>query len=222
MKIRFRDWISIIFGATLVVVMDVAVMPILVGYYHQVSAIVFFNDFAVVLLAGLAGILIASHVGSPLWWRHSINSSKLGRATHITAVLGFSIVIINTVVNIVYFSGNRNNALQVSPWLALLTPETALAVSFRGALNEEVLFRLFLFPLIARVLRRFVHSQQLSLVTGAFASSIVVGFIHPGFVMTFLVGLALVYVYYRSGLLSAMTVHFFADAIPFVAISVIK
>lgn len=219
MKIKFRDLIPILFVAALVVVMDVAVMPILVGYYHQVSAIVFFNDFVVILLAGLAGIFFAPRVGCPLWRRHSINSSTLGRAAYFTAVLGFSVVVINTVVNLVYFMGYRSHTLQVSPWLALLTPEIALALSFRAALTEEVLFRLFLFTLVAWIVGRLVHSQELSLVTGALASSIVFGLIHPGFLMAFLVGLALVYVYYRSGLLSAMTVHFFADAIPFVAIS---
>jgi len=219
MKIKFRDLIPILFVAALVVVMDVVVMPIPVGYYHQVSAIVFFNDFAVVLLAGLAGIFFSPRVGCPLWRRHSINSSKLGRAVYFSAVLGFSVVVINTVVNLVYFTGDRSHALQVSPWLALPTPEIALALSFRAALNEEVLFRLFLFPLVAWIVGRFVHSQGLSLVTGALVSSIVYGLIHPGFSMAFFVGLALVYVYYRSGLLSAMTVHFFADAISFVAIS---
>jgi uncharacterized membrane protein len=82
MKIKLRDLIPILFVAALVVVMDVVVMPIPVGYYHQVSAIVFFNDFAVVLLAGLAGIFFAPRVGCTLWRRHSINSSKLGRITY--------------------------------------------------------------------------------------------------------------------------------------------
>jgi len=221
MEIKFRDLILILFVAALVVLMDVVTMPILVGYYHQVSTIVFFDDFVVVFLAGLAGILFAPRVSCPLWLRRSTNSSKLGRAAYSSPILGFSVVVINTVVNLVYFTGCRSYVLQVSPWLAFLTPEIALAISFRAALNEEVLFRLFLFPLVAWMVGRLVHSQELPLVTGALTSSIVCGLIHPGFSMAFLVGLALVYVYYRSGLISAMTVHFFADAIPFAAISMI-
>jgi len=221
MKVKSHDLIPILFVAALVAVMDVVVMPILVGYYHQIPAMIFFSDFVVVLLAGLAGTFFAPRVGCPLWRRHSINSSKPRRAAYFSSILGLSVVVINTVVNLVQFTGYRSHTLQVSPWLALLTPETALAISFRAALNEEVLFRLFLFPLVAWIVGRIVHAQELSLVTGALASSMVYGLIHPGFSIAFLVGLALVYVYHRSGLLSAMTVHFFADAIPFVAISMI-
>jgi len=41
MKIKFRDFIPILFVAALVVLTNVAVMPILVGYYRQVSPLEF-------------------------------------------------------------------------------------------------------------------------------------------------------------------------------------
>jgi membrane protease YdiL (CAAX protease family) len=40
------------------------------------------------------------------------------------------------------------------------------------------------------------------------------GLIHPGFVLAFLMGLALAYIYLQVGLLPAMIVHFLGDLVP--------
>jgi len=143
----------------------------------------------------------------------------LRQKTYIVALLGLLVVICNAVLNLVFYVAYRDQASQVSPWLILLTPETALALSFRAALNEQVVFRLFLFPLILLIIRYFTHSQKASLVIAGLASAGLVGFIHPGFVQAFLIGLALIYIYYERGLLPAMITHFFADTIPLVLIS---
>jgi hypothetical protein len=42
------------------------------------------------------------------------------------------------------------------------------------------------------------------------------GVTHPGFLSAFFIGLPLVYVYHPRGLLPAMVVHSFTDAIPYV------
>lgn len=96
-----------------------------------------------------------------------------------------------------------------------------MALAFRAAQNEEVIFRFFLFPLVAWGVRHFVRSRRVSLVTGAMASSLFFGLIHPGFFPAFLMGLALVYIYHQRGLLPAMVVHFFTDAIPYVLVSLL-
>lgn len=195
-------------------------MPILVGYYLQASTtIVFVWDFSVVLLTGLAGLFFAPRVNCPLWWRSHNSPSESKRAAYITGALGLAVVIGCSMLNIASYMSDPNQALQVAPWIALLTPERGLALSFRAALNEEILFRLLLFPLVAWVFKSFIHSRQGSLVIGALASSFVFGLIHPGFVMAFLTGLAIVYIYHQCGLFPAMSVHFLIDAISWVSIS---
>ena len=209
--------ISILIVAALVVAMDIVITPILSSQYGSASlSIVFFWDFNVVLVAGLAGMLFAPRVGCPLWWRHNDSSPDSRRTNYAILLLGLVLVVLNTISNIV----NVEQAKQAAPWLVLLTPETAVALSFRAALNEGILFRLFLFPLVAWVAKRFGGSQRASLGLGALASSLVYGYIHGlGFIWAFSVGLALIYIYHHRGLLPAMVIHFFADAIPLVLMS---
>jgi hypothetical protein len=220
---QIRLVLSIFAVATLVVMMDVIIMSILLGYYLQTSAtIVFVWDFSVVLLTGLAGLSLAPRVNCPLWWRSYRSSSESTRATYIMVALGLVVVSGCSILNIASYMADPSQALEVAPWIALLTPERALALSFRAALNEEILFRLFLFPLVAWLAKCFRQSHQSSLVIGAFASSFVFGLIHPGFVMAFLTGLAIVYIYHQRGLFPAMSVHFLIDAISWLLISMMS
>ena len=175
------------------------------------------------LLAGLAGLFFSRRVGCPLWWRSHKNSLRLGRSTYITVALGLSVVIGNSAFNFAFYMADPDQALRVAPWIVLLNPERAIALSFRAALNEEMLFRFFLFPLVTWAILYFKQSQKVSLVIGGLISSTAFGFIHgAGFITAFLVGLALVYIYYQRGLLSAMAVHFLADAVPFLLISMMQ
>ena len=208
--------LSIFVAAALVVAADVVLAPILLEFYFQTSVtILFVYDFSVVLFAGLGGMFVASRVGCPFWWRPSNSASVSRRATYITVFLALVIVAGNTLMNLVY----AHESAQLAPWLDLLTPETAAAISLRAALNEEIVFRFFLFPSLALVIRYLVHSQRASLVISALISAILVGITHAGFVLAFLLAFPLVYIYYRRGLLPAIAVHFFADAIPFLLIS---
>jgi hypothetical protein len=172
-----------------------------------------------VLLTGFAGSFFAPRVSCPLWWRSRNSPSESKRAAYTAVALGLAVVIGCSMLNIASYTADPNQALQVAPWITLLTSERALALSLRAALNEEISFRLFLFPLVAWVFKRFIHSHQASLVIGALASSFVFGLIHPGFVMAFLTGLAIVYIYHQCGLFSAMSVHFLVDAISWLSIS---
>jgi hypothetical protein len=206
--------------AVLVVAVDVMLTSILVRVYLQAGiALVLTYDFSVTLMAGWAGVLLARRVGIPLWWHSNNDSPVLRQKTHILVLLGLFVVICNTVLNLGYYMAYHDEALQVSPWLISLTPGIAIALSLRAALNEQVVFRLFLFPLILLVIRYFAHSQKASLVIAGLTSAFLVGLIHPGFVQAFSIGLALVYIYYQRGLLPAMITHFFADALPLVLIS---
>jgi len=119
-----------------------------------------------VLLAGLAGLFFSRRVGCPLWWRSHKNSLRLGRSTYITVALGLSVVIGNSAFNFAFYMADPDQALRVAPWIVLLNPERAIALSFRAALNEEMLFRFFLFPLVTWAILYFKQSQKVSLVIG--------------------------------------------------------
>lgn len=202
--------------AAIVVATDVIAMPILTSYPGQAPATTMLSfDFASTFLPGLAGVYISRRIGYPLWWRKGDRSPASRRATLITALLGFTVIAANTCV----YLTQEERATDLAPWLALLTPETAIAISVRAALTEEVFFRLFLFPSIAWIFWRFTKQKEASLVIGALASTLAFGLIHPGFLWAFLTGMAILHIYHRRGLLPAMITHFLADAIPFTLIS---
>lgn len=205
-------------AVALILAADIAAMPLLQPILGPLTPL-FVNDVLLYLAAGVVGLYCASRLGSPHWWRPGTDSDSQAQQTLLTLLLGVAVVAANTFITVVY----RDQAVQAAPWITLLTPRTALALSFRAALTEEIFFRLFLFPLIAVILLYFLHSKEISLIIGAFVSSLVFGLLHlpSGFFLAFFVGLALVYIYYQRGLVPAMVVHFFADAIPFVILSVI-
>jgi len=204
--------------AAAVVAADVAVMPILrQSLYRRASATTIFAfDFGSVLLTGLASLFFAPRVGSPCWWRPGNSSPASRKVTFIAVLLGLAVVVSNTLI----FVASRNQVAQLAPWLTALTRKTAIALAFRAALTENIVFRLFLFPLAAWVAAHFIRSRHTSLIVGALASALMFSLIHPGVVVAFLAGLALNYIYYQRGLLAAMTVQFFGDAIPFVLLSI--
>lgn len=219
MNISIRNPISILVVASVVVAADVVVMPILhQSLYRQAAAkTILALDFSSVLLTGLAGLFFAARVDSPYWWRPGNSSPASRKVTFITVLLGSAVVVSNTLI----FVTSRNQVAQLAPWLIALTRETAIALAFRAALTENIVFRLFLFPLAAWVAGHFIRSRRISLVVGALVSALMFSLIHPGFLVAFLAGLALTFIYYHRGLLSAMTVQFFADAIPFVLLSLL-
>lgn len=217
-KLKIRDAASILVVSALVVVTDLALLPIFNIYNQSLTATLVY-DFSTVFLTGLTGLLLAPRVNCPIWLRKSNASSNPSRETSVPILLGLSLVAGNTLIQLV----SLNQAVELAPWLTLLTPQTAIAISLRAALNEETIFRLFLFPLVAWIVARFKRSPRTSLVVGALASTVAFGLIHPpsGFLLSFIAGIIFIYIYHKRGLLPTMTAHFFADAIPLVLTSVI-
>ncbi len=217
MSFRVRNPIAILMVAAMAVATDVAVMPILRhSLYHRASATTIFAfDFSSVLLTGLAGLFFAPRAGSPCWWHPGNSSPASRRVTFIAVLLGLAVVVSNTLI----FVASRNQVTQQAPWLTALTRKTAIALAFRAALTENIVFRFFLFPLAAWVAAHFIHPRRTALIVGALVSALMFSLIHPGFIVAFLAGLALNYIYYQRGLLPAMVAQFFGDAIPLVLLS---
>jgi hypothetical protein len=225
MSARFRASIPILPVAALVVVADLALVPIfqVSGYLpSQAPTIaVLAWDFGIVLGAGLAGLFLAPRVGSPIWWRARDGSRASRRTTMITVLLGVFVVAYNTLSVVIYAVIYADQMTAGAPWITALTPGRAIALALRAALNEEIVFRLFLFPLVAWGVGYFLRCRRASLLIGASVSALAFGLIHPGFWSAFLIGLALVYIYHQRGLLPAMVVHFFTDAIPYTLVSMV-
>lgn len=223
MNARVRGPIAISVVAALVVTCDVVLMPILqVAKYVPSKAptvAVLVWDFGTVLVAGLAGLFLAPRVGSPIWWRQGDSSRTSRRAILLPVVLGLVVVAYNSLSVVGYTLAHHDQMAALAPWSTALTPGSAIVLAFRAALNEEIVFRLFLPAVVAWIAGRLVHSQRTALIIGALASAFAFGLIHPGFFAAFLMGLAFVYIYYQLGLLPAMIVHFSADAIPYTLVS---
>lgn len=217
--IKSRHSLYILGIALLVAVADVVLIPFFRceyfsgAYDRSGMVIIAVFDFCVVFIAGVLGLFFAARIGAAFWWHPSTKSSTSRQVSVNALLLGIAMVAFNT-FSIVY---NRDQLAQADFWITCLVPRTAVVLSFRAGLNEEVIFRLFLFPVIAWAVARVSRSRDASLITGALVSSFFFGLIHPGFgfITAFLTGLALVYIYYHRGLLPAMIAHFFTDAIPF-------
>ncbi len=91
----------------------------------------------------------------------------------------------------------------------------AFFLSLRAGITEEVVFRLFLLSLSAWITLRIFHNRRGAIGVGVLVSSLLFGLIHPGFILAFLMGLAMAYIYLEAGLLPAMLVHFLGDFVPF-------
>ena len=91
----------------------------------------------------------------------------------------------------------------------------SILISLRAGLNEEISFRLFLFPFLVWFLIHFTDSQKVIIGASALITAFIHGLMHPGFFVAFLMSLVLIYIYYKKGIFSAIFFHFIIDAIPF-------
>jgi len=165
---------------------------------------------------GIVGILCASRFDLPSWWHSGTNSPHSRQITTRVVLIGIMLVVFNTIVNV----ANSTKIVKSSHWLSLITPRMAIGIALHAGLTEEILFRLFLFPVAAWIAWHFLHSRKDSLIIGALVSSFFFGLMHePAFFVAFVLGFPMIYIYYHRGLVPAIMVHFLADGIPFVIIA---
>jgi membrane protease YdiL (CAAX protease family) len=203
--------LSILVVSALIVAVDGIFDPFL-PYYDQASkGRIILNNVLFVLPAGLLGLYFASHMELPWWWRSDENS-KRWQVSHIVIILGIFLVIINTFLNL-----SSPDRVTLNPLFASVTLKRAIGLSWHAGLVEETFFRLFLFSFVAWVIDRIFHSRKPALIIGAAMSTFIFALFHStsAHAVAFVLGFAILYIYYKSGLLPAMVVHFFADAVPF-------
>ena len=170
----------------------------------------------VIAAIGLIGFFFAARVGFPWWWHSAERSAQGFEETLYVLFSGISLIIINTAINL---SGWEQVQQMFST--GIFTPRIAIGLSLQAAVNEEIIFRLCTFSGITWLAYHIINSHQKALICGAIASVFFFALFHhgPGRVLAFSLGFILVYIYYKRGLIPAMIVHFFADAIPFLLIS---
>ncbi len=168
-------------------------------------------DVAVALLSGFLGKQCAIKAGVSLWWR---SSDKLSINKQLISLFTFGIMVIlpNTLITL-YYANNETVS-----WIRFSNVNEAVLLALRAALQEEIVFRLFLFPLSALVVGRMVNSRKSVIMIGTVLSAFLFAAMHThsGYVMAFASGLILAHIFCSNGLLPAMVVHFLADVIPWI------
>jgi len=189
---------------------DIGLMPFLHQKLKFPSSSVAL-DVAVVLLSGFLGKQCAIKAGLPLWWRRD---DKLSIEKQLISLFAFGVMVIlpNTLISLYYAND------ETVPWLHFSNVNETVLLALRAALQEEIVFRLFLFSLSVLVAGRLVNSRKLVIIIGMVLSTFLFAAMHSGYVMAFASGLILAHIFCCSGLLPAMAVHFLADAIPWLLV----
>lgn len=213
MVLRYRKALWIVGFAVLTVLVDIP--PAKTIYPNQNLIEKVFSDFIFVMFFGLPGIYLTEQAGTPFLSRGKTDKSSLDSWVFI-ALLSFAIIILNTFAWYVSY----RQAAGYLPWVRFLTPLNAVLLSAKAALSEEVIFRLFLFPLLIFVLKNFTNSIRIQVISSLIISAFIFSYsLHSGSPVSFVAGIIIGHIYYKKGLGAAMVVHFIADCIPFVMLS---
>lgn len=163
-------------------------------------------EFFEYTISAFLGLIITERIALPgLWAQGRTKQTNL-----VVVLLGATLVAANTAL---HYHG-RSEALRLAPWLGTLDLTRAFFLSLRAGVTEEIVFRLFLLSLVAWITLGIFHNRRGAIGVGVLVSSFLSGLIHPGFMLAFLMGIALAYMYLRAGLVPAMIVHFVGDLVP--------
>ncbi len=223
---RLRAVVPFVVVAALVVGCDVLMIPLRqsAGKYPYDQPLIILQlarGFVTVVAASLTGLFLAPRVGSPLWWRPGDGSRASRWSTVIVVLFSLAVVAYNSVSVLAYAVFYPGQMAALAPWIEQMSPGIAIVGSVRAALYEDTLWRLCLFNVATWGVLRLLRSRRASLTIGAVVPTFFFGFTHAGYLSAFFISLALVYIYRQRGLLPAMIVRFFTDAIPYVLVSAI-
>jgi len=129
----------------------------------------------------------------------SLGEPPQGRQGYLEALLGL-VVMVAVFDGIAYAAGFTDFITDLKPFISLLDspvwPLTVLAVAVGAPLSEELLFRGFLLPALARSRLKFPGA---ALVTTAAWTALHAGYSPAGIIEVFLVGLYFSWVLWRTG-----------------------
>ncbi len=172
-------------------------------------------DFSVLVLLGLISLKLIKHAKTPFLLNDSNTNGQSRKSRLLIILMSIMIILINTVVW--YFSYEQYLHI---PWINSLTPVNAILISLKAGIQEEILFRLFLFSLLIFLLRKVFRSEKIVLLTSTIISALLFAvLLHSGSLISLIAGMVLAYIYFKEGLLPAMAIHFLGDCIPFLMVS---
>lgn len=174
------------------------------------------NGIVITIIIELLIVIIAYVVG--YHYKGSfLEVKEIGIPQRSVVYIAISFILLNTFI----FTNMYQGSLQTE-WISRLTPITALLVSIKAALTEEIIFRYCLFTIIiTRLNKRF--SKNKSFVISSTISSILFSVIlHGGSLVSFIGGMVLSFAYYKENIAVAMMIHFVADILPFMYFATIN
>ena len=205
---------------THILVLFVLIIPILnyllkdiIDFSYPISKQSLF-DIAVLLVSGFFGLVLANKLNLFIYYPSKEFIKNSLKTIFFILFLGLLLIAANEISWILY---SKNG---VSPaWIEKLNFNTAILISIRAAIYEEILFRLFLITVIIYYLKNIISYRK-----SAFISVLISAFIfsvsfHSGSIISFASGLLLGFVYLSTGIIPSILLHFMADAVPFITLS---
>jgi membrane protease YdiL (CAAX protease family) len=204
---QYKDILIVVFC---VLVLDILLKNYFTIVYGETGFRLIAFDLIISFIAIFLGKKATSSAELPIW-QVKYEGNMIRKQLLITFFLGAIIVVTNTLI------WNNSNGDTVA-WASFTSFFEPILISGRAALVEELFFRLLTFSFIVVIVRKISKSDIVSFIIGALLSSIIFGLYHQGFYLAFIYGILLCYIYKNNGLIPAMVIHFFSDAIPFIMI----
>ncbi len=171
-------------------------------------------DIVVLLASGSFGLVLADKLNLFVYYPSKEFIKSSFKMVFLILFLGLLLIATNEISWILY---NKSGVLPA--WAEKLDFNTAILISTRAAIYEEILFRLFLITALIYFLKNII-SYRKSVFMSVFVSAFIfsVSF-HSGSTISFASGLLLGFVYLNTGIIPAILLHFMADAVSFITLA---
>lgn len=172
------------------------------------------SDTIILLICGFIGLVLADKLNLFIY-----NPSKefiKGSSKTVSLILLLSILLV-TANEISWVLYSKTGVLP--EWALGLNFPSAILISARAAIYEEIFFRLFLMTTIIYLLKNII-SYKKSVLIGISVSALIFSVsIHSGSMISFASGLLLGFIFINTGIIPAILLHFVADAVPFITLA---
>ena len=202
---------DLVLVAFIISILDIGLAQYFQDILHEELFGKIFTDLLLVITAWIVGKRYIAKAGFPLWWKRN-NSISILKQLLFMSMLGLAIIIPNTLI---YYA--NQNLTDVTPWLNFSSLKDVIFLALRAGLQEEILFRLFIFPTTVYLAGRVITSEKSKMLIGVLITSLIFGLMHGGVNIPAIVfGAILAYTYYKNGLVPVIIIHFLANAIPWI------
>lgn len=165
-------------------------------------------------LVAIAGQVLTKTVKYPLWWPNE--NDKKQRCIYLSIIIAVIFGLLLVALQVITPPMEKSNVMLEQFRNYMYPSLLVLIISFQAAVTEETVFRLFLIPLISKILNHLKVDEKYIKTISIIMVSILFGFIHPNdFLVAFISSLILGSVYLRCGLIAVLIIHAIIDIINF-------